>query len=630
MPINKTLITLPLVFITLLSSVLCSAQSKTKSGARPAKPHPVIPYNHTNLNAPPGMVYIKGGSTTIKYDQSSTDTNSLRKVSLTSFFIDKTEVTNEQYRQFINWVADSIAVVRYLKDDKYFIEVKSGSDKGSSDKGNNAKSDESANNPPPTASTVADSAKTPGDTTKTAGTIAPAVNTSDTSAGKNAGIAANNSDTSAGKSMPSDTSVVRKRIDWTKVNHNQIFNTKDADMRAKIQPMLDDNGNIKKEFFVFSYKFLKADAKNDRNYKKPKYKTVTLNVYPNENVWAEDLTNSQTDLYVENYFKAPPFNDYPVVGVNWLQANAFCYWRGLAASSYYNLPSYMKYYHLVYTLPSEAQWVYAAQGFYDLVSAPDTVAKQDSVMPTFTSADTTVTPHDSAYIARILEASKQKAPVVDTAKSAVADKNEQMKEERRAAIRGNYYIADYMKVKFVKYGGKYSKNYNPTDFGPPYIDSTVIHKDINGMLENFKQDEGEYWSDGAALTTPVMSFAPNEFGLYNMEGNVSEWVMDAYSPSVFAFVSDLNPVLLYDADSTDADAMKRKVVRGGSFISNAKSLTPFYRDLELQNISHCFIGFRCVMQAPEILYKNVSTRNHTIRGHKTKGKFSGVRLPEIR
>ena len=150
------------------------------------------------------------------------------------------------------------------------------------------------------------------------------------------------------------------------------------------------------------------------------------------------------------------------------------------------------------------------------------------------------------------------------------------------------------------------------------------------MLENFKQEEGDYWEDGAALTTPVMAFSPNEFGLYNMEGNVSEWTLDAYSPSVFAFVSDLNPVLLYDADSTDADAMKRKVVRGGSFMSNAKSLTPYYRDLELQNIAHCFIGFRCVMQAPEIIYKNTSTRKTTVRGKHVKGKLSGIRLPEIR
>lgn len=96
-----------------------------------------------------------------------------------------------------------------------------------------------------------------------------------------------------------------------------------------------------------------------------------------------------------------------------------------------------------------------------------------------------------------------------------------------------------------------------------------------------------------------------------MVGNVAEWVLDAYSPSTFAFVSDVNPVLLYDADSTDADAMKRKVVRGGSFMSNAKALGPFSRDFELQDKAHCYIGFRCVMSAPDILNRSVATRRRT-------------------
>jgi hypothetical protein len=60
MPINKALIT-TLLFLTASSiSVICVAQEKKKSRIRP-----VIPYNHSTLNAPPNMVYIRGGSTTI-------------------------------------------------------------------------------------------------------------------------------------------------------------------------------------------------------------------------------------------------------------------------------------------------------------------------------------------------------------------------------------------------------------------------------------------------------------------------------------------------------------------------------------------------------------------------------------
>lgn len=598
MPINKALITLVLLTFTISSSVVAQKANKRN---RPITPRPVISYNHPTLDAPPGMVYIKGGTTSIKYDQASTDSNANRKVSLTSFFIDKTEVTNQQYRQFINWVVDSIAIVKYIKDDKYFIEIPAKDGK---------KDEKNEKSEPATAPATA--AVTDTNALNNA-TPAPIDTTNKT---------ASVTDTS----KPADTSIVRKRINWAKINHNKIFNSKDEDIKSKIAPMLDENGNVKKEMYVFSYTYVKPATSTSNNSKKNQYKTVPVNIYPNENVWTQDLTNSQTDLYVENYFKAAPFNDYPVVGVDWVQANAFAYWRSLVSTNYYNMPSYMKHYKLIYTLPSEAQWVYAAEGFYDMISAPDTLA---DTVATLVTTDTLQTPHDSAYVANLIQQQEAKKPADSVKRTATV--KDRRAAERKAAKLGNYYLSDYMKVKFTKYGGKYSnKMPDGTDNFGPFSDSTIIHRDPNGMLENFKQEEGNYWEDGAALTTPVMSFAPNEFGLYNMEGNVAEWVMDAYSPATYAFVADINPVLLYDADSTDADAMKRKVVRGGSFIGNAQSLTPYYRDLELQNVSHCFVGFRCVVQAPEILFKNVATRNKTIRGKQTKGKLSKLKLPEIR
>jgi hypothetical protein len=197
-------------------------------------------------------------------------------------------------------------------------------------------------------------------------------------------------------------------------------------------------------------------------------------------------------------------------------------------------------------------------------------------------------------------------------------------KSKKKVMNPNLYVMDYIKMlDFFNHQYKGS-----IDTSKP-IDSTLIHKDPNGMLMNFKQNEGDYWEDGAALTTPVMSFAPNDYGIYNMEGNVSEWTMDAYSPSAYSFVSDLNPVLMYDADSTEAEVMKRKVVRGGSFIGNAKSLSPFYRDVELQGTPHCYLGFRCIMMAPEVIGKNTATRSRTMQGKRTRGKFNGARLPEI-
>lgn len=128
------------------------------------------------------------------------------------------------------------------------------------------------------------------------------------------------------------------------------------------------------------------------------------------------------------------------------------------------------------------------------------------------------------------------------------------------------------------------------------------------LAVNFKQGEGSYSQDGSTYTLPVKSYAPNAFGLYNMAGNVSEWTLDAFSPSFKEFVHDLNPVLQYDAADNDADIMKRKVVRGGSWKDPAESVNGDTREYEIQSAAHSYIGFRCVMPAPEILTEQVRTR----------------------
>ncbi|MCD6012495.1 MAG: gliding motility-associated lipoprotein [Flavipsychrobacter sp.] len=590
MPLNKAFITIILFFTTFLLSTDCFSQGKDISRTRY-----VIPYPH-KIVAPPGMTYVQGGVTTINYDQSTTDTNSARKVSLTSFFMDKTEVTNQQYRQFVNWVADSIAIVNYLKDDSYFM----------SDEESNKMNSGSSSSSATTTTPMSDSAVRVSDSLKMAGIMTP----------------------DATASVPqNDSARTGRRINWAKVNHNKIFNHKDPDMVSKLGAIMDENGNIKKDACLFSYKHPKHTAQSTKGNQKLAIVTETLNIYPNENVWNQDLTNAQTDMYVENYFSAPPFDDYPVVGVTWQQAVAFAQWRTNNAQSYYNMPDYMKYYKLIYTLPSEAQWVYAAQGFYDMIRSKPPVEGPDTMNITLPNyVDSTVTAKTDSMVDAILHKSPEDSAkeVQDQIAAIKADRVAEWEKEHKKAENGNRYLMDYIKMlNFLQNG------YGANGEGP-ITDSTPIHRDYNGMLANFKQDEGDYWEDGVALTTPAMSFAPNEFGLYNMEGNVAEWVMDAYSPSAFSFVSDINPQLLYDADSTDADVMKRKVVRGGSFISNAKSLSPYYRDMELHHVSHCFLGFRCVMQAPELVTPNNATRNRTNRGKKTPGKLSGARLPEIR
>jgi sulfatase modifying factor 1 len=156
-----------------------------------------------------------------------------------------------------------------------------------------------------------------------------------------------------------------------------------------------------------------------------------------------------------------------------------------------------------------------------------------------------------------------------------------------------------------------SKDLKPEDFNKlstVSLKDKKTKKDVDALAVNFKQQEGDYRKDGGTFTMHVKSYAPNSLGLYNLMGNVSEWTLDAFSPSYKELVHDLNPVLLYDAADNESEAMKRKVIRGGSWKDNANLLTPSTRAYEIQDVSHSYIGFRCVMPAPDIVVEQTKTR----------------------
>ena len=168
---------------------------------------------------------------------------------------------------------------------------------------------------------------------------------------------------------------------------------------------------------------------------------------------------------------------------------------------------------------------------------------------------------------------------------------------------------------------------DPNDTAAVNKNSVLTYKDKKSkkekLLVNFKQGEGDYTQDGSTFTLPVKTYAPNTFGLYNMNGNVSEWTLDAFSASAIEFVHDLNPVLQYDADENAPAAMKRKVVRGGSWKDSGQSLDIKTRNYELQDKPHSYIGFRCVMPAVEVMTDQVRTRKASELAEGKKGKKSG-------
>ncbi|MBS1582516.1 MAG: SUMF1/EgtB/PvdO family nonheme iron enzyme [Bacteroidetes bacterium] len=141
-----------------------------------------------------------------------------------------------------------------------------------------------------------------------------------------------------------------------------------------------------------------------------------------------------------------------------------------------------------------------------------------------------------------------------------------------------------------EYAARGGLDLSPFPWGGPYI------RNRQGcFLANFKPLNGNYTDDGGFHTVPVDSYSPNDYGLYNMSGNVAEWTSTAFDESVYDFDHDMNPEYSYDALANDAPALKRKVVRGGSFKDVGLFLQTGTRSFEYQDTAKCYIGFRSVL-----------------------------------
>jgi len=114
------------------------------------------------------------------------------------------------------------------------------------------------------------------------------------------------------------------------------------------------------------------------------------------------------------------------------------------------------------------------------------------------------------------------------------------------------------------------------------------------FLANFKPLRGNYVADGGIRTVIAAHYPSNDWGLYDMSGNVAEWTNSAFDPASYNFTWDMNPNYVYNAKEDDPPVMKRKVIRGGSWKDIAHYLQVTTRTFEYQDTAKSYIGFRCV------------------------------------
>lgn len=133
--------------------------------------------------------------------------------------------------------------------------------------------------------------------------------------------------------------------------------------------------------------------------------------------------------------------------------------------------------------------------------------------------------------------------------------------------------------EYAARGGRQLSKY---PWGGPYIANAK-----GCYLANFKPGKGDYASDGFLYTSPSKFYPPNDFGIYDMAGNVSEWCQESFYEKYMAEIPDLNPQSPGNSD--------RKVVRGGSWKDIAYFLQISTRTWEHKDSVRSDLGFRCVM-----------------------------------
>lgn len=412
-------------------------------GVKGKKWHAEKPYGMTLV---PGGAFIMGKADD---DIASTLNAPPKTVTVTSFYMDETEITNAEYRKFTHWVRDSTLRMRLAIMADY-NDLKPGG----GGTGNFAFKDASGN-PSVWQQYVLDNYVGLG-----------------------------------------ETGYEGRYLNW---EEDLIWDTEDipdeyyAEAYDSMYIPYEEayNGvrtiDVEKLIYRYSVQDIEMATRNPNLKRKDFINRIETKVYPDTTVWIRDFNYSYNEPMHNDYYYHEAYSDYPVVGVNWTQAKAFCQWRTTYHDNYRRKRNLERVFP--YRLPTEAEWEYAARGGLEGATYP--------------------------------------------------------------------------------WGGPYAKN------------------DRGCFMANFKPLRGDYAADQALYTVEAESYEPNDYNLYNMSGNVSEWVNSSFEPGAYEFMSSMNPVV---NDKNN----RRKGVRGGSWKDVSYFLEVGTRDYEYQDSARSYIGFRTV------------------------------------
>ena len=311
-----------IVLITLVLAFITSCGSKDKGelvGVKGKKWHPEKPYGMSLI---PGGAFVMGKSDD---DLAGIQDAPTKTVSVRSFYMDETEITNSEYRQFVYWVRDSI--LRYNLAEMADLEEKTPDDEG---------------------------------------------------IGEFAYSSSEEEDMTPYEKYMLDTYGNEQR----KINNDidLIFETDEypdelyAEVMDNMYLPLEESYNGQRTWDVSQFEFMYSDmdiqrAAKDRSLSRSDViNKWPVKVYPDTTVWIRDFEYSYNEPMHNDYFWHQAYGDYPVVGISWEQAEAFCQWRTLLKNSYKKEKGQQPVNS--FRLPSEAEWEYAARGGLDGATFP--------------------------------------------------------------------------------------------------------------------------------------------------------------------------------------------------------------------------------------------------------------------
>jgi len=259
------------------------------------------------------------------------------------------------------------------------------------------------------------------------------------------------------------------------------------------------------------------------------YKNIYKGAVPDTLVWRNRLGFNET--MVNNYLRHPAYANYPVVGVNWIQAVEFSKWRT-------NRVNELMLEKEGYTKEGARYTDIDAGTTFDTetyLNAPSKVyGGNDEITRGGKNAD---------ELGTAAETGADGEPGSDAKNIYIQRKDGVLLPEYRLPTEAEWEYAALGLVGIRNYNVYRGRKKYPWD--GQYTRSGDA-KNQGDQLANFKQGSGDYggiagWSDdGADITAEVKSYAPNDYGLYDMAGNVAEWVADVYRPIVDDEFNDFN------------------------------------------------------------------------------------------